>query len=72
MAESFETRKFQPKQPFDLPLPVRPKNRDAPSGDAAESSAGTPGGKMAFSLLTKKGNRQQVRAWFLRDAFWHS
>ncbi|KAL2159819.1 hypothetical protein VTH06DRAFT_1952 [Thermothelomyces fergusii] len=60
MAESFETRKFQPKQPFDLPLPVRPKNRDAPSGEA-ESSAGTPGGKMAFSLLTKKGNRQQTR-----------
>ncbi|KAK4126354.1 ARM repeat-containing protein [Parathielavia appendiculata] len=62
MAESFETRKFQPKQQFDIPLPVRPKNREAPSGsETAESGPGTPSGTMAFSLLTKRGNRQQTR-----------
>ncbi|KAK4236638.1 armadillo-type protein [Achaetomium macrosporum] len=62
MAESLETRKFQPKQQFDIPLPVRPKNRDVPSGtETAESGPGTPGGTMAFSLLTKRGNRQQTR-----------
>ena len=65
MAESFETRKFQPKQQVDIPLPVRPKNREAASGaEATESgpAAGpaTPGVTMAFSLLTKRGNRQQV------------
>jgi regulator of nonsense transcripts 2 len=61
MAESFETRKFQPKQQFDIPLPLRAKARDATSGsETAESGPGTPGGTMAFSLLTKRGNRQQV------------
>jgi regulator of nonsense transcripts 2 len=61
MAESFETRKFQPKQQFDIPLPVRPKNREVPSGsETAESGPSTPSGMMAFSLLTKRGNRQQV------------
>jgi regulator of nonsense transcripts 2 len=64
MAESLETRKFQPKQQFDIPLPVRPKNRDVPSGSEppAESGPGTSGGTMAFALLTKRGNRQQVGA----------
>ncbi|KAL2127794.1 hypothetical protein VTI74DRAFT_10162 [Chaetomium olivicolor] len=64
MAESFETRKFQPKQQVDIPLPIRPKNRDAASGETerpSESGTGTPSGKMAFSLLTKRGNRQQTR-----------
>lgn len=66
MAESFETRKFQPKQQFDIPLPVRAKARDATSGsETAESGPGTPGGTMAFSLLTKRGNRQQVRLSFV-------
>lgn len=74
MAESFETRKFQPKQQFDIPLPVRPKNRDAPSGsepaEPGQSGPGTPGGTMAFSLLTKRGNRQQVRAATMSVLFW--
>ncbi|KAK4156234.1 armadillo-type protein [Chaetomidium leptoderma] len=62
MAESFETRKFQPKQQFDIPLPVRAKNRDAANGsEPVESGPGTPGGTMAFALLTKRGNRQQAR-----------
>ncbi len=65
MAESFETRKFQPKQQVDIPLPVRPKNREAAGGAEAPESGpaagpATPGVTMAFSLLTKRGNRQQV------------
>lgn len=65
MAESFETRKFQPKGQVDIPLPIRPKNREAagPSETVEkppEAEPGVPGGKMAFSLLTKRGNRQQV------------
>ncbi|KAK5653863.1 hypothetical protein OQA88_7787 [Cercophora sp. LCS_1] len=62
MAESLESRKSERKQQFDLPLPVRSKAREANNnepgeGAAAEGTAGT----MAFSLLTKKGNRQQTR-----------
>jgi regulator of nonsense transcripts 2 len=62
MAESLESRKFERKQQFDLPVPVRSKNRDAFLGnEAPEDAVTTSGGTMAFSLLTKKGNRQQVR-----------
>jgi regulator of nonsense transcripts 2 len=62
MAESVEARKYERKQ-FDIPLPVRPKNRDITSGgEAGESGVGPlPNGTMAFSVLTKRGNRQQVR-----------
>ncbi|KAF3055689.1 Regulator of nonsense transcripts 2 [Daldinia childiae] len=62
MAESLESRKFDRKPLFDVPLPVRPKTRDISSttdtdGANGESAPST----MAFSLLTKKGNRQQTR-----------
>jgi regulator of nonsense transcripts 2 len=61
MAESLESRKFERKPLFDVPLPVRAKNREATNpGDTAEGSASTPAPTMAFSLLTKKGHRQQV------------
>jgi regulator of nonsense transcripts 2 len=61
MSESLESRKFDRKQQFDLPLPLRAKKRDAAS-EPGESTTTTEsiGGTMAFSLLTKKGNRQQV------------
>ncbi|PHH59009.1 hypothetical protein CDD81_3946 [Ophiocordyceps australis] len=63
MTESLESRKFERKQLFDVPLPVRPKNREPPAPTAMEDSAATPQrtSTMAFSLLTKKGNRQQTR-----------
>jgi regulator of nonsense transcripts 2 len=66
MAESLESRKFERKQLFDVPLPVRAKPREpsstqGPAEPTAEAEAPPPGNKMAFSLLTKKGNRQQVR-----------
>ncbi|KAK0735877.1 armadillo-type protein [Apiosordaria backusii] len=62
MAESFgDTRKFERKPQFDIPLPVRPKAREATGGEAAEAATTNSGNTMAFSLLTKKGNRQQTR-----------
>lgn len=64
MAESLESRKHDRKPTFDVPLPMRRKERDpnAMSDSWAEESASpsAPSGTMAFSLLTKRGNRQQV------------
>ena len=61
MAESLESRKFERKPLFDLPLPVRAKNKEsALTGDGGDESVSSPVGTMSISLLTKKGNRQQV------------
>lgn len=62
MAESIESRKFERKQQFDVPLPMRVKTREGPGADGDGAADSTPVGNptMAFSLLTKKGNRQQV------------
>jgi regulator of nonsense transcripts 2 len=61
MAESLESRKFERKSLFDLPLPVRAKSREVSSmSEPHDGNVGGPGTTMAFSLLTKKGNRQQV------------
>lgn len=66
MAESLESRKFERKQQFDLPIPVRTKARDAAaSNDPTDGGSETPTSTMAFSLLTKRGNRQQVSLFFL-------
>jgi regulator of nonsense transcripts 2 len=56
MAESIDSRKFDRKPLFDVPLPVRPKVREASEGLAPNAPS-----TMAFSLLTKRGNRQQVK-----------
>lgn len=65
MAESLESRKFERKQQFDLPIPVRTKARDAATtSDVADGGSETPAGTMAFSLLTKRGNRQQVSSLY--------
>ncbi|KAI0890310.1 ARM repeat-containing protein [Annulohypoxylon maeteangense] len=62
MAESLESRKFDRKPLFDVPLPVRPKTRDVSStADADNVNGESAPSTMAFSLLTKKGNRQQTR-----------
>ncbi|OLN95686.1 Regulator of nonsense transcripts 2, partial [Colletotrichum chlorophyti] len=62
MSESLESRKFERKPLFDVPLPVRGKNKEAaPGSESGEAGVATPGNTMAFSLLTKKGNRQQTR-----------
>ncbi len=69
MAESLESRKFERKPLFDVPLPMRRKDREVSSSMEApveDSAPATPSNTMAFSLLTKRGNRQQV---YLRIPF---
>ncbi|KAI9054790.1 hypothetical protein LZ554_001937 [Drepanopeziza brunnea f. sp. 'monogermtubi'] len=68
MAESLDSRKHERKPAFDVPLPMRRKENPSinttPSSESwtEESSTGNaPTGTMAFSLLTKRGNRQQTR-----------
>lgn len=62
MAESLESRKFDRKPLFDVPLPLRSKARDhtATTDSEEQNRDGNDTNTMAFSLLTKKGNRQQV------------
>lgn len=65
MSESVESRKLERRPAFDVALPVRSRPRD-PTGDSAtavdqpDGGVETPAPKMAFSVLTKKGNKQQV------------
>ncbi|KAI5785039.1 putative nonsense-mediated mRNA decay factor [Peziza echinospora] len=62
MADSLESRKFDRKPVFDVPLPFRRvMSREPTMGSEAGDVASPTEGKMAFSLLTKKGNRQQTR-----------
>lgn len=62
MAESLDSRKHERKATFDVPLPMLRKNPNLGETFADENTNGsaTPPGTMAFSLLTKRGNRQQV------------
>ena len=65
MAESLESRKHERKAAFDVPLPMKRKDRDVNStneswGYEPATLNATSTGTMAFSLLTKRGNRQQV------------
>lgn len=71
MAESLESRKFERKQLFDVPIPVRPKNREASSSAEPVNNEPVPGNTMAFALLTKKGNRQQVRTMKVMSTSWY-
>ncbi len=63
MAESLESRKFERKPLFDIALPVRQKSREPSSLEGGDGLDGPAAGTVAFSLLTKKGNRQQVRRY---------
>jgi regulator of nonsense transcripts 2 len=66
MAESLDSRKHERKATFDVPLPIRRKDANI-AGELPEetvNSSSTPAGTMAFSLLTKRGNRQQVSCAF--------
>ena len=68
MAESVESRKFERKPMFDVPLPMRRAARDVnPTTGADDSDGESPApaptngsGMMKFALLSRKGNRQQV------------
>ncbi|KAM0313896.1 hypothetical protein ACHAO8_005142 [Botrytis cinerea] len=65
MAESLDSRKFERKATFDVPLPMRRKDREVATSSELPSETtsgnGPSSGTMAFSLLTKRGNRQQTR-----------
>lgn len=69
MTESLESRKFDRKPLFDVPLPLRSKTRDPSTTTESEEKTGNGTSTMAFSLLTKKGNRQQVSILYL-DVPW--
>jgi len=63
MAESLDSRKHERKSTFDVPLPIRRKDASTanePLPEESVNSSASPAGTMAFSLLTKRGNRQQV------------
>ncbi|KAH7072196.1 armadillo-type protein [Paraphoma chrysanthemicola] len=65
MSESAESRKFERKPVFDVPLPMR-RAREAPTN--AEDSGNeapvpiAPSNTVKFSLLSKRGNRTQTRS----------
>jgi len=64
MAESVQDRKLERKPIFDVPLPMRRAQRDATAAaDDSDRESPAPSGPpntMKFSLLSKRGNRQQV------------
>ena len=62
MADSADSRKFDRKPQFDMPLPMRKGFKDS-SLDAEQQETAAPldPNMMAFSLMTKRGNKQQVR-----------
>lgn len=63
MAESLGERKNERQGRFDVPLPVRRAQKvvvDQPLDDVQPQRNETSVNTMAFQLMTKKGNRQQV------------
>jgi regulator of nonsense transcripts 2 len=66
MADSLDSRKFERKPLFDVPLPMKRNVAQNAVGEADHDfehqpiPAPAPTSTMAFSLLTKRGNKQQV------------
>ncbi|KAF2265958.1 ARM repeat-containing protein [Lojkania enalia] len=65
MAESLDSRRLERKPVFDVPLPMRRVREAVPtaedSGGEAPAEA-PPTNMMKFSLLSKRGNKQQTRS----------
>lgn len=59
VAESLESRRFERKTMFDVPLPMRPRPARDNANDNPETTKAPPN-TMAFSLMTKRGNKQQT------------
>jgi len=66
MSESLDSRKFERKAVFDVPLPMRRAREQAANvEDSVVETApapAAPSNTMKFSLLSKRGNRQQTRS----------
>ncbi|KAL2000399.1 hypothetical protein VTN02DRAFT_3179 [Thermoascus thermophilus] len=60
IAESLESRRFERKTMFDVPLPMRRPARDSSNTDEKPEAGKAPPNTMAFSLMTKRGNKQQT------------
>lgn len=61
MAESLDSRKFERKPMFDVPLPMkRSRDTTASTEDNAEQEAPNSAPTMKFALLSRRGNKQQV------------
>lgn len=72
MSESLDSRKFERKAHFDVPLPIRKVQRvhaAEPMDDEVDSGTETPPNTMAFSLMTRRGNRPQVASNNQKYAF---
>lgn len=63
MSESLESRKFERKSMFDVPLPMKRSTRE-PAAEENKEPSRPATSTMAFSLMTKRGNRQQVVPFF--------
>ncbi|KAL4892462.1 armadillo-type protein [Aspergillus ambiguus] len=61
MSESLESRRFERKGIFDIPLPMRRSARENTAENTSNEPSEAPQSTMAFSLMTKKGNKQQTR-----------
>ncbi|KAH7039542.1 armadillo-type protein [Macrophomina phaseolina] len=63
MAESLDSRKFERKPMFDVPLPMK-RSRDAPaSNDENNEQQQEPAPPtMKFALLSRRGNKQQTKS----------
>lgn len=74
MAESLDSRKSERQSRFDLPLPARRIHRPAvemaDDGSNSGNEAPPTTNTMAFQLMTKRGNRQQVAIELRTFAFW--
>jgi regulator of nonsense transcripts 2 len=64
MSESVESRRFERKPVFDVPLPMRRGPEPTVNTDGTGENAGenAPTKTMKFSLLSKRGNKQQTRS----------
>ncbi|KAJ4289126.1 mRNA decay protein [Kalmusia sp. IMI 367209] len=65
MSESVESRKFERKPVFDVPLPMRRAREAAASTEDSGPEAPTqslPSNTVKFSLLSKRGNKNQTRS----------
>lgn len=64
MSESLDSRRLERKPVFDVPLPMRRARDAAPTSEepVVEAPAPTPVATMKFSLLSKRGNKQQTRS----------